>query len=115
MVKGLWKKSIQYIMKYKKTQSIYPSPLILNSNAIKLKKETHGFIQLSVFILKMDTLLPSSVKMPFFDTELLNLHCLFKIKFAVSTVLVMIYPPSCLFMCIIQYFLTIYNRFFNIR
>lgn len=47
-------------------------------------------LQSSVFILKMDTLLPSIEKMPFFDTELLNLHCLFIIKFAVSIVLFMI-------------------------
>jgi hypothetical protein len=47
-------------------------------------------LQSSVFILKMVTLLPLFEKMPFFDTELLNLHCLFLIKFAVSIVLFMI-------------------------
>lgn len=47
-------------------------------------------LQSSVFILKMDTLLPSFEKMPFFDTELLNLHCLFIMKLAVLIVLFMI-------------------------
>lgn len=59
-------------------------------------KGHHGFIQSSVFSLKMDTLLPSWAKMPFFDTELLNLHSLL----AVPTVLVML-SSCCIDICIV--------------
>jgi len=46
----------------------------------------HRFIQSSVFSLKMDALLPQCAKIPFLDTELLNLQILF----AVSTVFMII-------------------------
>lgn len=42
-----------------------------------------------LFALKMDTLLPQTEKIPFFDTELLNLHCLLSIKSAVQIDFVM--------------------------
>lgn len=41
-------------------------------------------------VLKMDTLLPLKVKIPFFETELLYFNCLIKEEITVSIALIMI-------------------------